>query len=273
MPGPSLLDRLLAHLIRAALREYTSYSRGLEATREGRHDRKVQSWSVRLSLTGAAVAIFGGLASTAISAWQASIARDALFATDRPWIKLTVPLEGVRQDADGNVTAYVKPIYTNIGHEPALRVSFDGQLFLSAFDYAEEKSARDVRRFCDDVRSDKLIASIGNTLFPDSTYETLGGGFTVRLREIKRFREGTKRRLKIDAPALDSDLRSLIRADLVVCARYDVPGDPTPHTTGVLFEVDPPLDGTNSIASEDVSKLGIKPGASLVAIPGATSAD
>lgn len=157
----------------------------------------------------------------------ADVSREALIATDRPWIKVEVDICDALIFEESEISIKVRFTLRNIGRSPATNVSLVGELLPDAQEAAyraEELSRRGM------TSGAILFLGIGQVLFPDDAWISDDMTLDMPLSDFAR------RRLKVER--VNAKPVNICPA-ILAGASYIIPGDKRLRYTYLPFEIRP----------------------------------
>jgi hypothetical protein len=166
--------------------------------------------------------------SIAVANRAATVAENALIASDRAWISISAKTIGSLTFDDEVVSLNVQFEMTNVGKSPATHVELFAMLSpdIIAARYASESSTDILHT---------AIFNFGVVLFPEGVNSR---ELTIGM-PIATFRENIAESAKIvtehASPA--DEARDVARPAIMACASYRLAGSPKRHHTVILFEV------------------------------------
>ena len=165
-------------------------------------------------------------AQVAVSEEQNRIATRALISSNRAWLRLTVSSNQASLSWLDNIAELnVNPELQNIGQGPALDVILTAELEIGG----SIVDTRTIQNYC------QTMAGEGPTLFPGEPYLPDHQDIVLKPWILEHY---------LDRYRNNGDLsKNILPLNLLVCARYNLPGDPVPHYTGRAFNVRDTLGG------------------------------
>lgn len=207
-------------------------------------ERRFRGWGLAANIASALATIFA--AAFAAGAYEASlravgearsqveaartangIARDALVAADRPWVRVDVSMNGPVRTSLKGTNFSLRFTLKNVGHSPAMLVALHASMVLDA--QATDLLA-DQRKLCGPLRAGApQSVGDGKFLFPDQEVVLVRGtSFDLSRANVDRWSlTGAPRSLKLQlSPAV------------VGCVAYRfASGDDRQHQTGFIYSI------------------------------------